>query len=231
MPSDAGLVERPAFTCFILDMDGTIVDTAADNARAANLALRELGFDPLPVETVTSYIGGGVPRIMRRCLGESADAYLDKAVDAFMRHYEADPVALSVPYAGVDEALGYIVEHGGRIGVATQTPEDLAQEILDGVDLARYVNVVVGPESVKKRKPDPEPILKVLGELGGTSHKAILVGDAPSDLQAARAAGVTTCAALYGYGSIEALRAEEPAYSITHFPELLSQVAVNPGEN
>lgn len=214
------------YSCFVFDLDGTLVDTALDNARAANDALVELGLDPLPAETVRSFIGGGVPRIMARCLGDLADRHLDEAVAAFLRHYEADPVALSRPYEGASEMLSRIATAAGRIGVCTQTPERLAGRILSGAGLAEHVQVVVGPESVTHRKPHPEPVHRVLSELGAAAEDALFTGDAPSDLQAAHAAGVTACAAAYGYGTTAALRAENPAYEIESVPELLQRVSV-----
>ncbi|WP_051208819.1 HAD family hydrolase [Propionicicella superfundia] len=220
------MTDLPAYSCFVLDMDGTIVDTALDNARAANEALVDLGLEPLPAETVRSFIGGGVPRIMQRCLGDLAEDRLDDAVAAFMRHYEADPVSLSRPYPGVVETLTRITAEGGRIGICTQTPDHLAHDILAGTGLARFIGVVVGPESVTHRKPHPEPVLRVLAELGSGPEAAVLTGDAASDLQAARAAGVTACAATYGYGTTASLRAEDPAFEIATFPDLLRRVRV-----
>ncbi|WP_169337900.1 phosphoglycolate phosphatase [Propionicicella superfundia] len=220
------VTELPAFHCFVLDMDGTVVDTAPDIARSANRTLAELGLPQLPYETVASYIGGGVPKLMERCLAERADQYMKQAVPLFMSLYDAEPAALSTLYPGVLDTIRTISDRGGLIGICTQKPEALAHKILDALGVGSYVKHLVGPESVTHRKPHPEPVVKVLTGLGSTAADAIFVGDTASDLQAASAAGVVACAVTYGYGSEQSLRAESPTYVIDDFEDLLTSVAV-----
>lgn len=217
----------PSFHCFILDLDGTLVDTAPDIARSANRTLIELGLAALPDETVASYIGGGIPKLMERCLADKADEYMERAVPLFMSLYEAEPAALSTVYPGVRDAVATIAGRSALVGLCTQKPEPLARRVIDQLGLGSYVQYIIGPESVTHRKPHPEPVLKVLAGLGATAAESIYVGDTATDVQAARAAEVVTCAVTYGYGSEQSLRAENPDYVVDAFADLLDLVTVD----
>lgn len=218
--------ELPSYGCFILDMDGTIADTIADNVRSANRALEQLGLPQRPFDEVASYFGGGIPLLMQRCLDEDALPLLDDAVEACLALYHAEPTAESRVYPGVIEALETITGAGAPVAICTQTPESLTTAILDGLDLARFVDVVVGPESVTHRKPHPEPVWKILKHLDASAADTIFVGDSATDIQAARAAGVTSCAANYGYTGADGLAAVQPDLAIDAFSDLLSVVHV-----
>lgn len=111
--------------------------------------------------------------------------------------------------------------------MCTQKDEPISLAILEQLGVAPLVDYLVGPESVTHRKPHPEPVLKVLQGLDVTAHESIFVGDAATDIQAARAAGVVSCAATFGYGSAESLLAESPGYVINDFAELLGLVRAN----
>lgn len=217
---------KPSFRCFILDMDGTIVETAYDNARIANQVLAHLGREPLPDDLVASYFGDGIPMLMTRCLGDPADPDLDTAVSLFLSMYEADPVESSRVYPGVLDTLLSIQTQGGRVGICTQTPEAIAKKVLDLLGFATVVDCVVGPESVTHRKPHPEPVLTVLARLSCDAAEAVFVGDMKTDMMAATGAGVATIAATYGYGTLEDLRAQNPRFEASTFADVLTLVGV-----
>lgn len=220
------MTTQPVFRCFILDLDGTAVDTAPDIARSANRTLVGLGLAPLPDDVVASYIGGGVPVLMQRCLGDLADQYMERAVPMFMELYSAEPAVDSAVYPGVLEAVETIKAHGGVVAVCTQKPEAITHKILVELGLEPYVDFAIGPESVTHRKPHPEPVLKVLAALGVAAPEALFVGDTASDMVAAKAAEVATVAVTYGYGSEDSLRAENPDYVVDSFSQVLQLVAI-----
>lgn len=220
------MTERRRIRCFILDMDGTVVDTAPDIANAANATLRDLGLNPLPTEQIAGFIGGGVVKLMQRCLGERADELLEQSIPIYSKYYDADPATESRLYPGVLASLRKIKAEGGLVGICTQKPEGFSQKINEKLGIADYVDSLVGPESVTHKKPHPEPVLKVLSDLGIDADDAVFVGDAATDVIAGTAAGVVTCAVTYGYGRPETLIAENPDYTIDHFEELFDLVQV-----
>ncbi len=221
------MADRPTFKCFILDMDGTVVDTAPDIANAANQTLRDLGMSPLPVRQIAGYIGGGVVKLMERCLAERADELLEQSIPIYTKYYDAKPAVESRLYPGVLAGMQKIKAEGGLIGICTQKPEGFSHRINEQLGIAEYVDCLVGPDSVTHKKPHPEPVLKVLEKLGVDKDTAIFVGDAASDIIAGEAAGVTTCAVTYGYGKPETLLAENPDYTIDAFEQLFDLVRIS----
>jgi 2-phosphoglycolate phosphatase len=216
----------PGKQCFIFDMDGTIIDTARDIVRTTNLTLVEFGLEELPDDLITSFIGGGIPRLVERALGDRADELMDRMVPRFTERYEAEPAAVSRPYPGVMEVMHSIKQAGGQVAICTQKAERIARKITDTLDMSQYVDSMIGPESVTHRKPHPEPVLKVLSELSVPASAAIFVGDTAADIASGNAAGVMTCAVSYGYGSIESMRPESPTFEIDAMDELFTHVTV-----
>jgi len=77
--------------------------------------------------------------------------------------------------------------------------KSLSRRVLDGLDLSHYFDVIIGSDTTRERKPSPVPILKVLSELHVQSGEALIVGDSNYDVDAGKAAGITTVAVTYGY--------------------------------
>ena len=87
------------------------------------------------------------------------------------------------------------------MAVATNKAKDFTRRILEELDLTRYFDVVAGAESARRKRPDPEAIQLILAKLGASPETTIVVGDADTDIQAAKAARTISCGVTYGYGS------------------------------
>ena len=85
--------------------------------------------------------------------------------------------------------------------MATNKMLDMTMKILEHFDIARYFKVVLGPDSVQRRKPHPEAIERILTELGNPKETALMVGDTRFDIEAGKNAGIMTCGVTYGFGS------------------------------
>ncbi len=113
-------------------------------------------------------------------------------------------------FEGVSSLVTELRERGVRLGVVTSKRRWLAQRGLALFGLDEAFEFVIGSDDCERHKPDPEPILMGCERLGLEPGACAYVGDSPFDLQAARAAGVTAVAALWGMFSEEALAAEQP---------------------
>ena len=104
------------------DLDGTLLDTIADLADAANLALAELGRPARTQDEIHSFVGKGIPNLVRRCLTEGTHAgedEIDAAVGVFRRHYAVVNGARKRIYPGVVELLERLRGHGLPLSVVT----------------------------------------------------------------------------------------------------------------
>ncbi len=188
----------------IFDLDGTLIDSRVDIADALNLIMEGFGYGPFSLEEVVSFIGGGVRDLIRKAMGAQRQELEDKAYDAFLAHYACHLLDKTVLYPSVKDLLESL--NGKKKAVITNKPEDLSLRVLDGLNIRSHFSLVLGGDSLKLKKPFPEPLLKAMTEVNAKSDRTIMVGDSPIDIEAGKRAGVTTCGVTYGYSSREDLK-------------------------
>lgn len=185
----------------IFDLDGTLVDSAADLAHAVNAMLGELGREPLTVGEVRSMVGDGMAKLVARALAARQCERADPAAaeHSFLRHYEAEPVRATVVYSGVRPALELLRENAVALAVCTNKPAHLAEAVLEKLRLAQYFARTWGGDSLPFRKPDPRMLGTILREFDVAPEAALMVGDSEVDALAAQAAGVPMVLMKHGY--------------------------------
>lgn len=184
---------KPAVRALVFDLDGTLIDSAPDIHAAANRLMRELELPAFDLNTITSYIGNGIPKLVERCLdatGATGKVPLDVAIDRFKAFYAEEPALRTRPYDGVVEALAAFSKAGCRLGVVTNKAEDLSRAALADLGMAGHFDVVIGGDTLKSKKPDPEGLLLAIARLGATPASALYVGDSEVDGETAAAAGL-----------------------------------------
>jgi len=212
----------------LIDLDGTMVDTAPDIVAAANRMLEELGATPLPFDTVTGFIGKGVRNLVRRSLetaglGEWFD--LDHAQPLFERHYAATNGQLGRVFPGVMAGLHALRQRGYRCACVTNKPQTLAASLLEMTGLAAYLDVLVAGDMLASMKPSPEPLWHACRLLDAEPARCVLIGDSAVDVAAARAAGLPVFIVSYGYGGeggARALRGDALVDSFEAVPAILA---------
>jgi phosphoglycolate phosphatase len=213
----------------LFDLDGTLLDTVGDIARALNAALTEAGFAARPLGAVRAGVGRGAAMLIRRVLvAESPDAATEeRLLERFFTHYEAlhaEGTSHSPPFPGVVEGLGRLSDWGVPMAVVTNKRQDLAVAALEDAGLLQAFRLVVGGDTCPTRKPEPGPLLHALGILGVAPARALMVGDSANDVHAARAAGLPVLCVPYGYtegSDPRSLPADAFIESIGHLPGLL----------
>jgi phosphoglycolate phosphatase len=188
----------------LIDLDGTLLDTAADLAAAVNLMLIELGRDALTEPVVASYVGKGADVLVHRALGGGADARVDAALHArgaaaFARHYALENGRRARAYHGVREGLDAMRAMGLRLACVTNKPQAFADPLLERCGMRGDFELVLGGDALPRRKPDPMPMLHAAAALGAAPREAVAIGDSVNDALAARAAGMAVLAVPYGY--------------------------------
>lgn len=199
----------------MLDLDGTLIHTAPDLAACANRMLADLGRAPYPVETVMTWIGNGVPRLVKRALTgqmmtEPEAALFDRALAIFQRHYLAHVSDLSRPFPGVVAGLDRLKARGFCLACITNKAEAFTLPLLRNLDLYRYFELVLSGDSLPKQKPDPLPLRHACTHFGITPDHGMLIGDSSNDVEAARAAGMPVICVPYGYNHGHDIRASHP---------------------
>jgi pyrophosphatase PpaX len=209
--------------CAVLfDFDGTLVDTTEMiHQSMRHAASSVLGRDDIPRETLLANVGQPLPRQMELIDTE----YADQLLDAYRSHHERHHDALIREFPGVEESLDRLGSAGIKVAVVTskrRVSVEMALEIFPG--LRNVVDRFVTLEDTTHHKPHPEPLLRALKLLGSIpKERAAYVGDSPFDVEAAKAAGLTSVAVSWGAFSEDALRAAEPDHLV---PDIRSAVDV-----
>jgi phosphoglycolate phosphatase len=211
----------------LIDLDGTMVNTAPDLAAAANHMLRDLGAAPLSFDTVTGFIGHGVRNLVRRSLQAAG---LDQRIDVehahavFETHYAATNGKLGRVFPGVASGLHTLRQHGYRCACVTNKPRRLAAALLERTGLSAYLDVLIGGDSLASMKPSPEPLWHAGRLLDAEPAQCALIGDSAVDVAAARAAGLPVVIVSYGYahGGAGALGGDALIDSFDELPALLA---------
>jgi len=188
----------------MIDLDGTLIHTAPDLADCANRMLADLARAPFPLETVMTWIGNGVPRLVKRALtgemwAEPEAALFDRALAIFQQHYAAHVSDLSRPFPGVVEGLAALKARGFRLACITNKAEAFTLPLLRVTGLQDYFEIVLSGDSLPKKKPDPLPLLHACKHFDILPDEMLLIGDSLNDAEAARAAGCHVFCVTYGY--------------------------------
>ena len=204
----------------IFDLDGTLVHSAPDIQAAANTVLVAEGLAPLSLAEATAFIGAGagvfVDRMAAARLPAPDPARTRAMLAAFIDLYEG-AVGLTRPYPGAVAALEALVRDGWALGLVTNKPEAPARALLGHLDLMRFFPVIVGGDSLARRKPDPLPLRHAIAVLG--ARETVYVGDSETDAAAAQAAGVPFALFTEGYRQTP-LRALPHDFAFADFTEL-----------
>ena len=210
----------------IFDFDGVIIDSGRDIASAVQHVLKLFDQPILSREEIIGYIGHGVEYLIRKCFKSCDDDTIKQVIPVYRKHYLENAVVETRLYEHVEETLEYIKKSGedNKIALVTNKPEDLTYKILEVLGVKQYFDMVVGPESVRKMKPDPEGILLVLEQFKIPPQQAIMVGDSHVDVEAGKNAGTVTCGVTYGLGNREELINSSPDILINDLGELLEHI-------
>ncbi len=218
------MTDRRELRPLVFDLDGTLIDSRRDIARAVNAALEDQGKAALAVETVTRFVGRGAKALLRDIVGEVREAELEAWFQAFQRHYLEDPVRENSFMPGALSALG--LRDKRCVALCTNKPLVMTRRVLECLGWEDFFDVVVAPSEDEKKKPDKEPLLRVARALDVAPSRLIMVGDAPPDVGAGKAAGAVTVGVFGGFVTAEVLGASGPDFLLNTLEELPGLLAL-----
>ncbi len=186
----------------LFDLDGTLLDTIGDLAEAANRMLAELGRPVRTQDEIHSFVGKGIPNLVRRCLTENAQAGEDEieaAVAVFRRHYHLVNGVSTRIYPGVLETISVLRARSIKLAVVTNKAEAFTLPLLDRMGMAGHFDTVVSGDTLPVKKPDPAVLHLACERLGVRATDALMIGDSANDALAAQGAGMPVLLVTYGY--------------------------------
>ncbi len=212
----------------IFDLDGTLADTSGDLLAAANHCFRQMGLGDMlthPSDAGIALRGGrnmlthGLTRAGRfdaATVDEFYPVLLDAYRDAIDHH--------TVLYPGAMEAVEALKTAGYGVGICTNKPEGLAEQLMRSLGVRDAFASLIGADTLPVRKPDPEPLFEAARRAGGNPAKTILIGDSDTDRKTSAAAGVPSILVTFG-PSGDDMAALTPEGLLNDFADLPAMVA------
>ncbi len=190
----------PLARAVLLDLDGTLFDTAPDLVDALNALREEQDLTPLPAEDFANAVGhGSVPMIARGFNLPPTHPRFEPLRERFLSLYHERVCQKTKPYEGMEALLEALEQRGVSWGIVTNKPGWLTRPLIAALGYDERPACVVTGEDIALRKPHPFQVLEGCRRLQLPPQQCIMVGDAERDVQAGQRAGTLTLAALYGY--------------------------------
>jgi phosphoglycolate phosphatase len=187
----------------IFDLDGTIIDTAPDLLASLNAVLTRAGHRPVVPSELRNLVGHGVRKLFERAFSATGTEVtadeLATYCEEFLAYYRANIARESRPFPGVPETLRSLAQRGSTLGLCTNKPQVLTELLLAELKLTHHFLAVYGSGRASANKPDPRHIYEVVDALKGDRTRAVMVGDSPVDVAAARNANIPVIVMSYGY--------------------------------
>ncbi len=190
----------------LFDLDGTVIDSVALIRESHRHAVSAVLGTTLPDETLVALVGRPLIDQMRAFSVDHADELLR----VYREWNHAHTHQLLGAYEGMDQLLTELRAHGRTLGIITSKSGPTVDLAFDVLPLRHHFTVVITAEDTERHKPDPAPIHAAIKRLGADPKRACYVGDAPFDVQAAQAAGVTAIGVTWGFFTRDVIESLSP---------------------
>lgn len=215
-----------SYSAVVFDLDGTLLDSLADIAHAANEVLVELGMPPHELDAYRYLVGEGVKVLFERAVPaeKREPAWIDRCVAGFRRTYERHWNQRSRPYEGIAELLDGLVQRGKRLAVLSNKPQEFTERCVREFFAAWPFDLVLGQREGIPRKPDPAGAIEIARRWNLAPAACLYLGDTSIDMQTAVRAGMHAVGVLWGFRPRQELEEHGAAAIVAHPREVLTLV-------
>ncbi|MGF6709202.1 phosphoglycolate phosphatase [Luteibacter sp. W1I16] len=210
------------YSLVIFDLDGTLVDSAADIAESVNRTLIDWKLPTYDTAQITGWIGEGSRKLITYAFRHAgSDVDIDEVMPGFLDHY-AETALDGVAYDGVVETLKSLHAQSVKLAVCTNKNEEFVRPLLEVRGMLPFIDGIVGGDTLPERKPSGVPLRYLASEAHVPVERSLMVGDSESDVLAARDAGMDFVLVSYGYRKSLDLYGAGAVAVIDRMPDLLS---------
>ncbi len=184
----------------LLDLDGTLADTAPDLVAVLNELLARYDRPRMPFAIARNEVSNGALGLIRLSFGGAiSDLELEQLRSEFLEIYQRNLSVNTIIFNGLLDILEDISSIGQSWGIVTNKPAAMTDPLLEALGLDNEPSCVISGDRLPQKKPHPAPLLLAAEELGVDAEQCVYIGDAPRDIEAGLAAGMNTIAVTYGY--------------------------------
>jgi len=217
----AGISNRK-LKAILIDLDGTMFDTAPEIALAMNQTLQALNFKPLSFNIIRQFIGKGVDNLVNQSLlasNEKGHLEKNKALKLFNDFYKKI-AKQSKPYDDVESTLQFLQDKQIKLACVTNKPSSHTYLILEESDFEKFFDCIICGDEMEFKKPHQFSIDFVRKKLDVTEMETLMVGDSSNDIKAANNAGVSVATVPYGYQYEEPIENFPVSFALQQFSDL-----------
>ena len=199
LSSESRIASRNFPKPVLFDLGGTPLDIAPDMAAAIAATRAARGLPPMPLADLRPHVSKGARAMVAAAFPQVDAAERERWIPEFLDHYQRELGRHGAPFDGIEAMLAALEQAGTVWGIVTNKPEYLARQLMPVLGWEQRCAVLIGGDTLSVRKPDPLPLLVAAERIGVQPRDCIYVGDDERDILAARAAGMPSVVALWGY--------------------------------
>lgn len=194
-----------AYSTYIFDLDGTLLDTLTDLMNSANFAVQSVGCPARTKQEICGFVGNGIKKLIERALPKCASqADFDRSFETFKAHYKQHCCDNTKPYDGILDMLRQLKAQGKKVAVVSNKADFATKELCRDY-FGELVDICVGEKEGVRKKPAADTVLMVMQELGVTPEQCVYIGDSDVDIKTAENSGLDCISVLWGFRSEEFL--------------------------
>jgi pyrophosphatase PpaX len=212
----------PVYQAVVFDLDGTVVDSVELIIVSFQHAIREVLGREVSQEEAVAWVG----RPLREQMELFSPEHAEELVEVYREFNHREHDRMLTLYDGIQHLLEGLQEAGVKVGLVTSKSRYTTQMAFDLTGIEDYFDSTICADEAPGNKPSPAPILACLEQLGVAAAASAYVGDSPSDIQAALAAGVAAIAVTWGVFAGDKLQAEKPHVLVHTIPELAKALGI-----
>ena len=212
----------------IFDLDGTLIDSVPDLAKAVNFTLNSLNIDTFSEDTIREWVGNGAQTLVKRALSGDTiisnninEDLFNKALNIFLDYYSNHLCDSTTLYKNVKDTLTTLKQNGYILTIVTNKPFDFIKPILEALNIEELFEYYIGADSLDIKKPSPKPLLHVCKKLNIDYSNTVIIGDSKNDILAAKSANIESIAVSYGYNYNEHISTYNPDIVVDNFEYIL----------
>ncbi|MEC8104092.1 MAG: phosphoglycolate phosphatase [Pseudomonadota bacterium] len=209
----------------LLDLDGTLIDSVPDLAKAVDSMLGILGMSLAGPERVARWVGDGADMLVRRALADgdedAAKTMMQAQVTNARQYFDSAYMRCLHQATGAFPGVQEFLQATGKKVLITNKPRQFTEPLITSLGWDSHFEFLLCGDDLSERKPSPVPVLHACKELGISVENTLMVGDSRADIQAAKSAGVASVAVTYGYNHGEDIRGSAPDLVIDSLNQLL----------
>lgn len=184
----------------LFDLDGTLIDSSGDFIQALNQVLKEHGHPPLAEDSIRCTVSDGARALTQLAFGgQPEEAEFERNKQKLLDKYLELIGQYSLLFPGMERLLQQLEQQAIPWGLITNKPALYAEPLLRFMNLDQRCSCLICPDHVKHSKPDPEGLLKACQILEVQAEHCLYIGDHQRDIEAGKAAGMTTITAGFGF--------------------------------